>query len=468
MSTNLHLYFPEEDYHNLAGPDWPSYQDFVAGKTADISAIQEEINGYVEMFKKDGMKFPIKTATACQSKWTWSTLWLNQLSSSSCHRVKPLPFELKDFDSFHNLPQKLEDRRLMLKGEWPQGGCQYCEKIERAGGHSDRQHNLEIRGLTPPELETDPTSVNVTPRIVEIFAQNTCNLACIYCNGSLSSRIENENIKFGKFSQDGVTIPVINIPTATTEEYFERFLTWLKLNITTLTRLHLLGGETFLQQELMTSVLDIIEQHPNPKLEFCVFSNMNVPDQLWNRYINRIQDLQHRNHIRVFDLTASIDCWGPEQVYVRSGLDLDKFLTRFRWASEQGDWLRLNVNQTITAMTIKSMPDLLEIINQHNQNKHIGHYFEFVIECPYQHPDIFNYDFWDKDFDRIFEVMPTRTEEQREAILRVQGIQQQLKQVKTHDFKRINQLHIYLDELDRRRNTNWREVFPYLIIENKT
>lgn len=464
---NIEFYFTEEDYQALAGPDWPAYQDYIAGTCTPAPEIKEEIDRYAKMFIKDGIKFPIRTPTSCQSKWTWSTLWLNQLASSSCHRVDFIPFELKDFDSFHNLPKKLEDRRLMLEGKWPSGGCEYCKHMEDAGGHSDRQHNLEIRGLTPPELETDPTAVVVTPRIVEIFAQNTCNLACIYCNGNLSSKIENESIKFGAFSKDGVSIPIIDIPTKATEEYFDRFLSWLSKNIETLSRLHLLGGETFLQHELMTGVLDIIEKHPSPRLELCIFSNMNVPDRIWNQYINRIQDLQQRGHISVFDLTASIDCWGPEQVYVRSGLDLDKFLTRFKWASEQGDWLRLNVNQTITSMTIKTMPELLTIVNQHNQNKHIGHYFEFVIKSPYQHPDAFSYDFWADDFDRIFAVMPTETDEQREAVLRVQGLQQQLKQVKTHDFERIHQLHIYLDELDRRRNTNWRNVFPYLDIQDK-
>lgn len=81
----------------------------------------------------------------------------------------------------------------MLKGEWPQGGCSTCKVVEDAGGWSDRQHNLEIRGLTPPELLRDPTALFVSPKIVEIFAQNLCNLSCVYCNGNLSSKIEQEN-----------------------------------------------------------------------------------------------------------------------------------------------------------------------------------------------------------------------------------------------------------------------------------
>ena len=309
--TDLHLYFNRQDYENLAGPDWPVYDDFLQGAKSNIPQVQGEIESSLRMCRKDGIRFPIKTQTACQSKWTWSTIYLNQLSTASCHRVDPIPFSLDQFDDFHNIPKKLEDRRLMLKGEWPKGGCEYCQVIEKAGGHSDRQHNLEIRGLTPPELETDLQAVRVTPRIVEIFAQNTCNLSCTYCNSNLSSKIEQENKKFGDFNQQGVLIPVVQVPQSA-KQYFDRFIDWLDRNIQDLVRLHLLGGETFIQHELIAAVLDIIQRRPNPRLELCIFSNMNVPDRYWDQYTDQIRDLQLRKHIKVFDITASIDCWGPE------------------------------------------------------------------------------------------------------------------------------------------------------------
>jgi hypothetical protein len=460
----LNLYVTKDDYADGSGVSWPDYDDYIAGtKTTNIS-IQNEIDQFTNRHLKQGIKFPIRSATACQSKWTWSTIYLNQLATASCHRVQPVPFELKDFDNFHNIPKKLQDRELMLQGQWPKGGCEYCQVIEEAGGHSDRQHNLEIRGLTPPELENNPVAINVSPRIVEIFAQNTCNLSCIYCNGNLSSQIEQENIKHGEFNSGGVHIPVITKPTQATKEYFDHFILWLDRNVTTLVRLHLLGGETFIQHELMTSVLDILERHPSPNLEFCVFSNLNVPDSAWNRYIPRIQDLQQQGHIKYFDLTASIDCWGPEQEYVRSGLDLKKFEQRFAWAASQDPaWLRLNVNQTVTGMTVKTMPGLIEKIKHYSKHRHIGHYFQFYTGTQmFQHPNIFAYSMWEKDFETILAVMPTDTVEQREAIPRMVGLQRYLQQNVAHKYNEIKKLHVYLDELDRRRGTDWNTMFGYL------
>jgi len=455
-------YVTEADYNIFKGESWPSYQDFLQGNTGDTDNIRNEIKDLVSRSVQTGMKFPIKTKTACQSKWTWSTIYLNQLSTASCHRVNPVPFDINEFDNFHNIPKKLHDRTLMLKGEWPTGGCEYCKTIEDAGGFSDRQHNLGIRGLTPNELIFDSTAIKVSPKIVEIFAQNICNLSCTYCNSSLSSKIEQENNKFGAFNKDGVLIPVGSIPSAT-QQYFEKFKSWLEKNIQNLARLHLLGGETFLQHDLMNSVLSIIEKKPNSNLEFCIFSNLNVPDKYWNLYTSKIKDLQLRGHIKYFDLTASIDCWGAEQEYARFGINLNKFENRLAWAASQGPWLRLNVNQTVTSLTIRTMKDLIEKISYYSKEKHIGHYFQFYTGPQmFQHPQIFSYLMWENDFENILKAMPKETVHQQEAIPRMQGLQKQLQQVQTNNYTEIYKLHVYLDELDRRRNTNWRSVFPYL------
>jgi len=465
MNKNLRLYITPQQYNVWAGGDWPSYEEFMNGARPEHPIALEYVDNMLNYhLYEQGMTFPIRTETSCQSKWTWSTIYLNQLSTASCHRVNPVPLDLDNFDNFHNLPKKLDDRRLMLKGEWPQGGCEYCKNIEDAGGFSDRQHNLDIPDLTPPELENDHRAIIVTPRIVEIFAQNTCNFSCIYCNDSLSSKIQQENLKFGDFNKGGVQIPIEKV-SPLVDEVFQKFLSWLAKNVQKLKRLHLLGGETFLQEELMNSVLNILENNPNPHLQFCIFSNMNVPDKLWDRYITRIKDLQNKKHIKVFDLTASIDCWGAEAEYTRYGLDLGKFEQRFAWAAQEGDWIRLNANQTVTATTMRSMVGLVEKIKQYSKYKHIGHYFQFYTgDQMFQHPQTFSYKMWESDFEKIFDAMPKDTPSQLEAIPRMQGLQKQLQMVKEHNFSDIRKLHVYLDEIDRRRNTNWRNVFPYLDI----
>jgi len=406
--------------------------------------------------------FPIKTATACNSKWTWSTIWLNKGQTSSCHRVDSVPLDPNNFASFHNLPKKIADRELMLKGEWPTGGCEYCQKIEVAGGHSDRQHNNNIGGYVPIELKTDPTATHVTPRIVEIFAQNTCNFKCIYCAEDLSSQIQAENNKHGY--NNGI-VNVYKVPKDQNKEYFDQFINWLEENIQGLMRLHLLGGETFVQHDLIEQVFNIIERKPNPNLQLNIFSNFNAPEKYWTAYTNKIKDYCKSGNLGRFDLTCSIDCWGPQAEYVRNGLDLDVLESRLAWAAEQSeDWLYLNVNQTVSSMTIKTMPGLIEKIKQYGRHRHIGHYFMFVDGYKFQHPDVFDYSLWADDFEHILKIMPTDTHSQQEAIPRMVGLQRRLQNTCKQDPIQIAKLHSYLDELDRRRKTDWQSLFPYLMV----
>lgn len=412
-------------------------------------------------------KFPINTATACQSKWTWSTIWLNSGTSSSCHRVKAHPLDPNNFGNFHNLPQKIEDREAMLRGEWPAAGrgCEYCKNIEDAGGWSDRQHNNELGGYNPPELKDNPLATHVTPRIVEIFAQNTCNLACIYCNENLSSKIETENKQYGSIETVIGGRYKKSKNNLFTERYFTDFLDWLEHNIQNLVRLHLLGGETFIQHRLIESVFEIIERKPNPLLQLNIFSNFNAPEKYFYSYLNRIKDYVMAKNIGRFDLTCSVDCWGPQQEYVRSGLKLEKLEEYFEYAALQDEsWLWLNVNQTISCMTIKTMPQLIEKINKYSLHRHIGHYFQFVDGMPHQHPQIFDYSMWEDDFTNIILAMQSNQEQRAEAITRMIGHRQMLQANCKQDNVKITYLHKYLDELDRRRNTNWRPLFPYLIV----
>jgi len=420
------------------------------------------------MSQEYSKKFPINTATACQSKWTWSTIWLNRGQTSSCHRVEPVDIDPNNFDNFHNLPKKIADRELMLKGQWPKGGCEYCQHIELAGGHSDRQHNNNIGGYTPKELFDNPVATHVSPRIVEIFAQNTCNLKCIYCAEDLSSKIRTENEKFGRLTINGADLIIgkyLNeLSPQQNAEYFDKFIDWLDENIQGLSRLHLLGGETFVQHDLIQRIFDVIERRPNPDLQLNIFSNFNAPEKYFYSYINQIKDYCKSKNIGRFDLTCSIDCWGPEQEYIRSGLSLEKLEAYLAWAAEQSeDWLYLNINQTISCMTIKTMPDLIKKLNHYSQHRHIGHYFEFVTGYKWQHPEIFDYSMWENDFVRIFETMRSDSAEHKEAITRMQGIQQHLQYHGKHHQMNIEKLHRYLDELDSRRNTNWRTLFPYLL-----
>jgi hypothetical protein len=405
-------------------------------------------------------KFPIKTATACQSKWAWSTISLDHGTTSSCFRVEKLNLTPDNFENFHNLPEKISDRERMLQGEWPDNNrCNYCKEIEIAGGYSDRMHYNAIGGYTPKELKKDKLATTVTPKIVEVYYTNECNLACIYCNERCSSKIEAENDHYlGKDRQKPFHSPF-------KEELYQKFLLWLKENIKDLQRLNLLGGETFIQHKLLNDVIAIINENPNPFLQLNIVSNFNAPKKYFYKYIDEIKKLYDSKKIGRFDLTCSVDCWGPQQEYIRSGLKLELLEEYLSYAAQQDEkWLYLGINSTITCMTIKTMPELLKKIKKYSGNRQIYHSFEIVIGKEFQNPKIFDYSFWKNDLDNIVKLMKGNSFESIELAERMSGLQKMLQNNCKQDNEKITQLHTYLDELDRRRGTDWRTLFPYLIV----
>jgi hypothetical protein len=80
------------------------------------------------------------------------------------------------------------------------------------------------------------------------------------------------------------------------------------------------------------------------------------------------------------------------------------------------------------------------------------------------YPGIFGSGFFSKDFDVILAKMPEETWQQKEAKKYMHGVQQQIDSCQ-RDQKKINQLSVFLTEMDRRRGTDWKQIFPWLVKE---
>ena len=422
------------------------------------------------MFEKNKKYFPIKKQPACQLKWTWSTLWLSEGTTSSCHRCEIIPLDLDNFDSFHNLPGKLKEREIMLSGKWPTkenggfGHCEFCKKIEDTGGFSDRMQHLTIPNLSPKELDTDPTATSVTPKILEIEMNSTCNLKCTYCNTKDSSQWNSEAKKFGSLKNiDGTEMKGYSPRQINPKhrQFFDKTLEWIVKNSHELRRLHLLGGETFYQNELQ-EMIDTLKKIKNKHLELNIISNLMVKEETFKNYIEQIKRLIINKNIGRFDLTTSIDGWGPEAEYARSGLKCDHWEKLFSYAVEQR-WMTINTNQTITVLTVRTIPKLIEVVNRYRKiNPKIATHFGMVLKRPWMHPDIFGKKFWSDDIKNILNVMPTDNERDLIAKKYMEGTFNQLSL--ESDKKQIENLKNFLDQIDKRRKTNWREVYPYLDI----
>jgi len=420
----------------------------------------------------DKQEFPIKIDPACALKWSWSTVILRNARTMSCHRVKVNELDIDTFYDFHNTPEKIKDRELMLQGQWPNDrGCQYCKNIEESGGVSDRMMMNNIPNLYTNDVVDDQTKTNVMPSILEVYFDNVCNMACTYCLDGLSSKIEHENNKYGKFESDGVVIENTGVKLDNSLEIKKEFWRWMNDNSSCLKRFHFLGGEPFFQKDF-DDVIEFFMTHPNPDLEFNIVSNLSINPEKFKAYIDRIKKLKDNDCIKRFDLTASIDCWNEAQVYARHGLNLEWFEENMEYLLTHDEWLRINIHHTISALTVKDMPDLYVKINKWREQKNIYTYMCLISlispHCEYQHPNIFKYETWKQSFEDVLVLMNQAKDKAENVwdfdneINALKGIMSTLGNIDENNFELISKMDTYLTELDRRRNTNWKQTFPHL------
>jgi organic radical activating enzyme len=449
----------QEFYNEIRDPSWPDCANETDFEFLPDTIKQEciEVFGYQpDQFKKTSKLpnkiFPIKSETACQLKWNWSTIFLTTEETASCHRTNHHKFDTNTFN-FHNTPSKLDDRRRMLEGQWPEVGCDYCHDIERAGGQSDRITNLNFPGIhAPPELDLNTQAVSVTPRILEVYFDNTCNLKCLYCGPHFSSLWDAENIKFGQ--------PAFN-KSSNIESNKQKIFDWIKINGHQLTVFNILGGEPLYQREL-EQCLDIFDQRPAPELKLQIFTNLNCKLLHLQKIVYRIKQLIDQDKLREFEITASLDCWGDPQEYVRYPLNLKNWETNFEFLVGQ-KWINLIVSSTVTPLTIKTLPELLEKIQTWNQTRRVYHYQNSVNGPSYMFIDMFG-DVFVKDFEKALLLKLDSTPEEQASKQYLKGIASQSAS-RGPNIPEITRLFNFLNQMDQRRRTNWKQTFPWLVDE---
>jgi organic radical activating enzyme len=242
-----------------------------------------------------------------------------------------------------------------------------------------------------------------------------------------------------------------------------KFWDWMDRKSSALRRFHILGGEPMLQQDFM-KCLEHWEDHPNPDVELNIISNLMVPEKQFETYIDYIKQLATTGKIKRFDLTASIDSWFPEQEYVRMGLDLEVFEKNMEYLMQQDEsWLRINVNQTVSALTIKQMPTLIRKINKwKGQRTEFGHYFQKLTEPALMAPTIFPPEFFKASFNDVIAEMQNVTWDEQHAYKMMKGMIAQIDAQAKFDPEKISQLESYLNEIDDRRGSTWDLAFPWL------
>lgn len=394
----------------------------------------------------------------CLYKWTWSTIRLWEGTTNSCHRVESDPIP-ENYEDFHNTPKKIADRKKMLAGQWPGRGCEYCRDIERAGGKSDRtlMNSAPPYDAYPKELDKNKHETKLTPKMVEVYFNNLCNLGCVYCSAEYSTVWEVENKKHKPIIELEHTSDYPLPATSNRQLYLDRVeqhFKWLKKHHKDITRYNVLGGEPFFQPEFERNV-DFFLDNSSPDLTFQIFTNLKVKPDKMRRILDKVQLCIEKNHLKKFGIVFSLDCWGPQQEYTRSGINLQDWETNFNIILNEYPDFKLMIHSTIISLGLPTLPDLLRKLVEWKKKRDVGISFSIADGRESMHPGIWDNTIMDQYWKSAIDLV---SGEERKALLGLRGVS--ILKPENKDLQK--ELFSILDQLDVRRNTNWRETFDWL------
>lgn len=414
-------------------------------------------------------QFPIPSGLPCLLKWGWSSVYFNSGTTSSCHRTNKIA--ITDWLDFHNEPEKLEDRARMRGGLWPNSSCGYCRRVEQSGGYSDRQNHLDLQmdhNLTPPEMREDPSRDRVTPTMMEVYFSNTCNMACAYCGPHFSSKWEREIERFGEIPQMHKNSDQYAITRTQHNPLYEEHkrLFWQYWHTDHryrhLRRFMVLGGEPMVQPELMECV-DFFMEHPNDALIFEVTTNLKVDPRRYDELLDKIQWMLRNRCIYQFHMNCSLDGWGPQQEYARWGLKLTEWEHNFqRLLGIPG--VLCGINSAISAITLREYHTLLDKVSQWNQGRADGDrlLMSFNIDDTVCGPLNVDGSVFAESLDWADEKFPNKTRNEQITHQHWLSISNKIRH-NVAEIKNTERLRSFLTELDRRRGTDWRQTYPWLV-----
>ena len=430
----------------------------------------------------------------CLAKWNQVSILLQTGQTHSCHHPMPhyIPLEeIKDNPSaLHNTKFKKLQRKTMLKGGRPKE-CDYCWNVEDSNSESfsDRvlksgeswalPHFDNIKNLTGNEDVFSP--------YVEISFSNQCNMACSYCDVKSSSNWQHEIGKLGPYPTSGNynnTDWMENLPIPHREEnpYVEAFWKWWPDLFPNLHTFRITGGEPLLHKDTF-KVLDYIIENPkvNPKIELGINSNLSVPDDRWEEFLDKVKYITDNDLVWNFVLFTSIEAEGKHAEYVRDGLDSKLLWSRVNEFLTKCDKPEVTIMAAFNALSISSYHKVIQKVYRlkkiYGSTKRYRDY-SIILDTSYiRHPEFLDFRILDTDWlERIGELSRFMEDLGMQKYEHVDGYyevgffdfeQEKIRRMtdmftnnKDWLTKQRKDFVLFIDEYDKRRGKNFIETFP--------
>jgi organic radical activating enzyme/predicted transposase YbfD/YdcC len=311
----------------------------------------------------------------CLAKWTQVTMHLGMGMTHSCHHPSPHKVPLTELKrnptALHNTSFKKKVRKEMLDGKRPKE-CNYCWNVEdNSNSFSDRVFkSSEPWSRDQYDIIKDSHwRKDYNPRYVEVSFSNTCNFKCAYCGPQYSSKWVEEIEKHGPYKTKFNFNDISNMRASNTmpykqtehNPYVEAFWKWWPDLFPDLHTFRITGGEPLLSKDTF-KVLEYIQENfdQNSNLSLAINSNLGVPDSLIDKFINVAKDLCENNKVRELNIFTSIEAESKQAEYTRYGLDADKFWKNIDKILTELPKVTINIMATYNALSVFTYDQVIE------------------------------------------------------------------------------------------------------------
>lgn len=207
--TKLREMVSQHDYQIFAGPDWPSYENLVAGELGNTGHIQQEVKDFISMMKQNYHAQLLHGDTLAQAnqrrqqqvffdkqyhgspcRIPWETLGVNANGDIFiCSSPSWIPKFVGNILECTDIYQALNsDLALSIRQEILQGRYTYCNArlCSFFGTVSPDNYTTTGTAITPAQLDKSPELyVNQIPKEIILDFDYTCNFVCPSCRSEL-------------------------------------------------------------------------------------------------------------------------------------------------------------------------------------------------------------------------------------------------------------------------------------------
>lgn len=435
----------------------------------------------------------------CVAKWKQVTLHLQNGHTHSCHHpgthVVPLEEIRRNPTALHNTEFKKKQRKMMLEGQRPPE-CDYCWRAEDSGNkYSDRTYKSADYSWAYPHLRniaSRPWDENVDPSYVEVNFSNVCNFKCSYCSPNISSMWMEEIERYGPYPTSNLFNNIewfkknqqMPIPNNQPNPYVDAFWKWWPTLYPSLKQFRITGGEPLLNKNTFR-VLDYIIENPSEDLTLSINTNLNVPKDLFDKFVEKLQIIQEGKKVKLLQIFTSAEAHGKQAEYIRYGMNYQDWIDNMERLIVDVPAVAITVMATYNILSIPSfkdmLDDILKIRIKYRDIAYSNNRTPIVIDIPYlRHP-------YHQASYLIPESMIHYVEEQIKFMedheeSKVPG--EEYAGYYEHEIYKLRRIHNiiltelknpnhnlttlrrdfvkFVDEHDRRRGTNFLETFPQL------